>query len=69
MAEIGKLTFDVDVKVTSYWQVCPVCTGCGTVPPDFYTRLGCGTSLAREQCRRCKGTGTIAVPIVAGASA
>lgn len=47
------------VSVTVIHQVCPVCAGCGTVPADFYARLGVGTSIAREQCRRCKGIGTV----------
>ena len=41
------------------WQACPVCGGCGTVPPDFYTRLGVGTSCARERCRTCNGSGVV----------
>jgi DnaJ-class molecular chaperone len=61
MAKGGSIEFDV--KINGYWQTCPICTGCGTVPADFYARLGVGTSTARERCRRCSGTGTIAVPI------
>lgn len=48
---------------TRLWQTCPICQGCGTVPADFYARLGVGTSTAREQCRRCEGTGTIEQPV------
>ncbi len=47
---------------TRLWQTCPVCQGCGTVPADFYARMGVGTSSARESCRRCDGTGTIEQP-------
>jgi DnaJ-class molecular chaperone len=60
MADAG--TIDVSVKVAGYWQTCPVCVGRGTVPPDFYECFGYGTSTARGRCRRCVGTGTIAVP-------
>lgn len=42
-------------------QLCPVCQGRGSVPPDFYAQLGSGTSVTREQCRRCIGRGTITV--------
>lgn len=57
-------TIQVDVQVTGYWQVCPICGGCGTVPPAFYSQMTMGTSAAREQCRRCAGTGTIETPNV-----
>ena len=38
---------------------CPVCGGCGTVPPDFYGCLGVGTNCSRETCRTCGGTGVL----------
>ena len=38
---------------------CPVCEGCGTVPADFYARVGVGSSINREQCRSCSGSGVI----------
>lgn len=40
-------------------QRCPVCDGCGTVPADFYARLGVATGMGREQCRTCRGSGII----------
>lgn len=64
MASAGQI--NVDIKVTGYWQVCPVCVGRGTVPADFYACLGVGTNTARCGCRRCAGTGTITVPIEGG---
>jgi len=33
---------------------CPVCEGCGTVPNDFYMKLGFSTDTAREKCRSCE---------------
>lgn len=39
--------------------LCPVCEGCGWVPPDFYTRFGSATSLANETCRACRGAGIV----------
>lgn len=54
-------------------QRCPVCDGCGTVPCDFYTRLGVATDTKRERCRTCLGGGVIftvsgqpAAPAVSG---
>lgn len=61
MANGGEITFDV--KVTGYWQTCPVCGGRGQVAPDFYAGVGFTTSTAPEGCRRCHRTGTIAVPV------
>ena len=62
MAQGGTIRFDVEVN--GYWQVCPVCTGCGTVAQDFYACLGYAVGAgSREQCRRCDGTGTIEVPL------
>lgn len=43
------------------WQRCPVCEGCGTVPADFYLRLGSATSTSRQQCKTCEGHGIVAV--------
>jgi hypothetical protein len=40
-------------------QACPVCGGCGSVPADFYTRLGVATSASRERCRTCEGRGVV----------
>ena len=40
-------------------QSCPVCSGCGTVPHDFYTRFGSSTSTSRVTCRSCWGRGVI----------
>ena len=65
MARGGSIEFDVKVNV--YYQACPVCGGRGTVPNDFYDCRGVGTSTSREQCRRCVGSGTIVVPVVADA--
>ena len=46
-------------SVVTIHQCCPVCGGCGTVPPGFYTQSTMLTSTAREQCKRCSGSGTI----------
>jgi hypothetical protein len=51
------------------WQRCPVCEGCGTVAPDFYSRLGVATTTLRGQCRACTGTGVIPRPVTAGVQA
>lgn len=67
MAQGGDITFTV--KVDGYWQCCPICMGCGTVPPDFYEQVGFTTTTARTRCRRCNGTGTVEVPIVSQKSA
>ena len=40
-------------------QRCPVCYGCGTVPPDFYAQIGYGTNTARVTCRACGGAGIV----------
>jgi DnaJ-class molecular chaperone len=43
-------------------QLCPVCQGRGMVAPGFY--LGAMTMTAgtcSEECRRCKGLGTIVI--------
>lgn len=53
------LKTDRKVVVETIHTLCPVCGGCGTVPPDFYSRMGVGTSTARVGCRRCDGLGTI----------
>lgn len=63
MADGGTIKFQIHVE--GYWQTCPVCGGCCSVPSDFYDRLGATTNLARLPCRRCSGTGTIAVPLPA----
>lgn len=39
--------------------LCPVCSGRGSVPHDFYDQLGASTSTAREQCRSCGGRGIV----------
>ena len=48
-------------------QVCPVCQGRGTVQPGFYLAspgmVVEMASTAREQCRRCKGVGTIVITV------
>lgn len=51
-----------DLSQSVAWQRCPICEGCGTVPHDFYARLGVSTSTARERCQRCSGLGTIVLP-------
>lgn len=43
----------------SLWQLCPVCSGRGTVPAGFY---GVAIGTGDERCRRCKGDGTILIP-------
>lgn len=45
------------VVTRTYPVACPICGGCGTVPHDFYTRLGQSTSTARETCHHCSGGG------------
>ncbi len=40
------------------WR-CPVCGGCGSVPHDFYMRLGASTGTFRELCRSCNGSGIV----------
>lgn len=47
------------VPSSSPIQRCPVCEGCGSVPCDFYTRLGVATGTNRETCRTCRGDGII----------
>ncbi len=45
------------------WQKCPVCSGCGLVPPGFYDAtpsLGRAAAPQREQCRACEGRGVLA---------
>lgn len=37
-------------------QLCPVCNGCGSVPPGFYSHIGYTTDTVT--CRRCHGVGT-----------
>ncbi len=45
-------------------QICPICLGSGRVPGGFYLRAGLNTWTSdhtTEECRRCKGVGTIRV--------
>lgn len=58
--------------VRTYPVACPICAGCGTVPADFYERIGVATGTARCSCRHCLGTGvswateTVSAPAVGG---
>lgn len=38
---------------------CPVCSGAGQVPADFYIGLGVTTTVEPEQCRSCEGKGIV----------
>jgi len=38
---------------------CPVCGGRGTMPHDFYTRLGASNATGPVQCRSCGGSGIV----------
>jgi hypothetical protein len=40
---------------------CPVCGGCGTVPPTFYEHHDGSTTAVttRESCRSCGGVGIV----------
>jgi len=42
------------------YQKCPVCEGCGTVPPGFYHNDA--TAAGREPCKACGGRGIVGVP-------
>lgn len=45
------------------WQCCPVCHGCGTVRPGFYSHAIDGSvSLVQEMCRACAGRGMVLRP-------
>lgn len=56
----------ISVSPGPSWQLCPVCAGKGTVACGFY-RVSPGESFttadtARDQCRRCGGSGTVVAP-------
>lgn len=39
-------------------HACPICGGCGTVAPGFYSPSG-STPANRETCRACFGRGVV----------
>lgn len=44
-------------------QLCPVCQGRGMVAPGFYLGETATAGTCGEECRRCKGLGTIVMAV------
>jgi DnaJ-class molecular chaperone len=62
-------TIDVKVRVTGYWQACPVCGGRGFVPAGFYSFGGHLHATNAERCRTCRGETMVRCPVAPGADA
>lgn len=56
----------VEMAAGGEWQQCPVCHGVTTVPADFYSQNGFGTTTARECCRCCGGRGMVVRAVIGG---
>lgn len=39
------------------WSICPVCSGTGKVPDDFYPDVSCNSDWV--ECRACDGRGVL----------
>ena len=62
--ELAEAYWPIVSETMGKWQVCPICSGVGTVSSGYYNRAGdnstwVDTGAMSEICRTCQGLGII----------